>query len=185
LPWCETKLAIESEHISKELVTLNKAGCFTINSQPNVNGISSADPNFGWGSEDGIVYQKAYLEFFTSKNNLDAIIEKIKSNKNISYQAVNKSGDIISNVKRDNVNVVTWGVFPGEKIKQPTIVDAMSFMIWKDEAFSLWINDWAFIYEKDSISYSIINNIYENYFLVNIVDNDFISSNMIKQLVEK
>ena len=39
--------------------------------------------------------------------------------------------------------------------------------------------------EKDSISYSIINNIYENYFLVNIVDNDFISSNMIKQLLEK
>ena len=73
LPWCETKLAIESEHISKELVTLNKAGCFTINSQPNVNGISSADPNFGWGSEDGMVYQKAYLEFFTSKNNLDAV----------------------------------------------------------------------------------------------------------------
>ena len=185
LPWCETKLAIESEHISKELVTLNKAGCFTINSQPNVNGISSADPNFGWGSEDGMVYQKAYLEFFTSKNNLDAILEKIKSNKNISYQAVNKSGDIISNVKRDNVNVVTWGVFPGEKIKQPTIVDARSFMIWKDEAFSLWIDDWASIYEKDSISYSIINNIYENYFLVNIVDNDFISSNMIKQLLEK
>ena len=185
LPWCETKLAIESEHISKELVTLNKAGCFTINSQPNVNGISSADPNFGWGSEDGMVYQKAYLEFFTSKNNLDVILEKIKSNKNISYQAVNKSGDIISNVKRDNVNVVTWGVFPGEKIKQPTIVDARSFMIWKDEAFSLWINDWASIYEKDSISYSIINNIYENYFLVNIVDNDFISSNMIKQLLKK
>ena len=101
------------------------------------------------------------------------------------FQAVNKSGDIISNVKRDNVNVVTWGGFPGEKIKQPTIVDARSFMIWKDEAFSLWINDWASIYEKDSISYSIINNIYENYFLVNIVDNDFISSNMIKQLLEK
>ena len=132
-----------------------------------------------------MVYQKAYLEFFTSKKILNTILEKIKSNKNISYQAVNKSGDIISNVKRDNVNVVTWGVFPGEKIKQPTIVDARSFMIWKDEAFSLWINDWASIYEKDSISYSIINNIYENYFLVNIVDNDFISSNMIKQLLEK
>ena len=141
----------------------------------------------GDGAESFDQFNKAISrnDNFTSKNNLDVILEKIKSNKNISYQAVNKSGDIISNVIRDNVNVVTWGVFPGEKIKQPTIVDARSFMIWKDEAFSLWINDWASIYEKDSISYSIINNIYENYFLVNIVDNDFISSNMIKQILKK
>ena len=96
-----------------------------------------------------------------------------------------KSEDLISNVNQDNVNAVTWGVFPGQKIKQPTIVDARSFMIWKDEAFSIWMNDWAAIYEEDSISYSVLKNIYENYYLVNIVDNDFINSKMIKEILEK
>ena len=57
-------------------------------------------------------------------------------------------------------------------------------MIWKNEAFSLWMDDWASIYEKDSISYSLLRNIYENYYLVNIVDNDFIKSNMIKQIIK-
>ena len=184
LPWCETKLAIESKQISNELIKLNESGYFTINSQPNVNGAPSDDTHFGWGAEGGRVYQKAYLEFFTSKENLDRLITKIKKNNNISYQAVNLSEDLISNVRKDNVNVVTWGVFPGEKIKQPTIVDTRSFMIWKNEAFSLWMNDWASIYEKDSISYSLLRNIYENYYLVNIVDNDFIKSNMIKQIIK-
>lgn len=29
------------------------------------------------------------------------------------------------------VNAVTWGVFPGKEIVQPTVVDAQSFGIWK------------------------------------------------------
>ncbi|CAI8053880.1 Methylenetetrahydrofolate reductase [Geodia barretti] len=33
---------------------------------------------------------------------------------------------------------VTWGVFPGMEIIQPTVVDPVSFHIWKDEAFMLW-----------------------------------------------
>ena len=125
------------------------------------------------------------MEFFTSKENLNLILDKIKRNNTISYQAVNKSEDLISNVKQHDVNVVTWGVFPGQKIKQPTIVDARSFMIWKDEAFSIWMNDWAAIYEKKSISYSVLKKIYENYYLVNIVDNDFINSKMIKDILDK
>ena len=58
-------------------------------------------------------------------------------------------------------------------------------MIWKNEAFNIWMNDWASIYEKDSISYSLIKKIYESYYLVNIVDNDFINSKMIKEILEK
>lgn len=30
-----------------------------------------------------------------------------------------------------SVNAVTWGVFPGREIVQPTVVDAASFAIWK------------------------------------------------------
>lgn len=28
-------------------------------------------------------------------------------------------------------NAVTWGIFPGREIVQPTVVDPVSFMFWK------------------------------------------------------
>ena len=28
-------------------------------------------------------------------------------------------------------NAVTWGIFPGREIVQPTVVDPVSFMYWK------------------------------------------------------
>ena len=33
---------------------------------------------------------------------------------------------------------MTWGVFPGQEVQQPTVVDSQAFMAWKDEAFALW-----------------------------------------------
>ena len=161
----------------------NKAGYFTINSQPKVNGLHSEDPNFGWGAKGGRVFQKAYLEFFTSKDNLNRLINKLKTLDDISYQAINVNGDIVSNLSEQNVNAVTWGVFPGQEILQPTIVDARSFLIWKDEAFGLWINDWASIYNEKSDSYNLLHQIHDSYYLVNIVDNDFINGDMIKHIL--
>ena len=164
---------------------LNLEGYLTINSQPKVNGLASEDPNFGWGAKGGKVFQKAYLEFFTSKDKLDQLLKILDQLKNISYQAINSTGKIISNLSEKNVNAVTWGVFPGQDILQPTIVDARSFLIWKDEAFDLWINDWANIYKKNSESYKLLHTIYDNYYLVNIVDNDFIDGNMINHILVK
>ncbi|CAG8713325.1 24289_t:CDS:2 [Dentiscutata erythropus] len=69
-------------------------------------------------------------------------------------------------------NAVTWGVFPGKEIIQPTIVEAVSFMAWKDEAFELW-NEWAKIYSPDSVSAKLISQIADNWYLINIVHNDF------------
>jgi len=76
-------------------------------------------------------------------------------------------------------NAVTWGVFPDSEIKQPTVVDSESFTVWKSEAFSLW-KSWASIYEKDSDSRGIIDVIHDTFFLVNIVDNDFVGGNIYK-----
>ena len=184
LPWCEIPLAIESGQISKELVKLNESGFLTINSQPSVNGAPSEDPDVGWGAPGGKVYQKAYLEFFTTKNKLDTLLETIDSLDNISYQAINSSGDFISNLPENSVNAVTWGVFPGYEIVQPTIVDTQSFLIWKDEAFSLWIDDWANIYDVESESYKLLNEVYETHYLVNIVDNNFVDGDILKHILE-
>merc|ERR1712118_489906 len=61
----------------------------------------------------------------------------------LSYTAVNKAEDVKSNTPDDrSVNAVTWGIFPGKEVVQPTVVDTQSFMAWKDEAFELW-HEWG------------------------------------------
>jgi methylenetetrahydrofolate reductase (NADPH) len=66
---------------------------------------------------------------------------------------------------------------------QPTIVDTRSFLIWKDEAFGLWMSDWASIYEEKSAAFKLLKEIYETYYLVNIVDNNYVDSNLLKKLL--
>ena len=183
LPWCEMPLAQESKQISDDLLNLNEMGFFTINSQPKINGLPSEDAEVGWGGPGGRIYQKAYLEFFTSKDKLDRLLKSIGSKENISYEAINISGDLITNLPENNAMAVTWGVFPNKEIIQPTIVDTRSFLIWKDEAFSLWMNDWASIYEPKSGSYRLIKEIYDTYYLVNIVDNDYVDGDLIQQIL--
>ena len=183
LPWCEMPLAQESKQISGDLLKLNEMGYFTINSQPKINGLPSEDAEVGWGGPGGRIYQKAYLEFFTSKDKLDRLLKSIGSKENISYEAINISGDLITNLPENNAMAVTWGVFPNKEIIQPTIVDTRSFLIWKDEAFSLWMNDWASIYEAKSRSYKLLKEIYDTYYLVNIVDNDYVDGELIQQML--
>ena len=183
LPWCEMPLAQESKQISDDLLNLNEMGYFTINSQPKINGLPSEDAEVGWGGPGGRIYQKAYLEFFTSKDKLDRLLKSIGSKENISYEAINISSDLITNLPENNAMAVTWGVFPNKEIIQPTIVDTRSFLIWKDEAFSLWMNDWASIYEAKSESYELIKEIYDTYYLVNVVDNDFVDGDMLKKFL--
>jgi len=180
LPWCEMPVQMETSWISKKLTAMNRKGMFTINSQPQVNGVSSNDPVVGWGGSDGYVYQKAYLEFFTSKENLDKLLTRINGSKTISFHAINVKGEYFNNVSDKNVNAVTWGVFPAKEITQPTIVDQKSFFIWKDEAFALWLSEWRSIYDEDSKSYQLIDEIYHNYFLVNIVENDYVNGDLFK-----
>ena len=89
-PWSEETVAAETAVIQDRLVDFNRRGILTINSQPNVNGKPSSDPVVGWGSPNGYVYQKAYLEFFTSKDNLEYLMEALKQFPQINYHIVNK-----------------------------------------------------------------------------------------------
>ena len=102
----------------------------------------------GWGGPGGYVYQKAYLEFFCSKDKLDLLVEKSKALPSVTYIAVNKEGQCVSNVGPNTVNAVTWGVFPGKEIIQPTVVDLDSFIVWKDEAFEIWTRGWACLFPE-------------------------------------
>ncbi|KAJ3036045.1 hypothetical protein HDV00_003092 [Rhizophlyctis rosea] len=172
LPWSDSPLLGESEVIRNRLAEVNSRGFLTINSQPAVDGVPSQHPVYGWGPRNGFVYQKAYLEFFVSPASLDVLIAKINKKDYITYYAVNKQGDLKTNTQGDSPNAVTWGVFPGQEIVQPTIVEAQSFMAWKDEAFELW-NKWADLYEDGTPSSKLIREISDTWFLVNVVDNNF------------
>lgn len=52
------------------------------------------------------------------------------------------------------------------------LIITIAFVI-KDEAFGLWMERWGTLYEPDSYSYSLIEQISNTYFLVNLVDNDY------------
>jgi len=172
LPWSDQPLAVETSVISKQLDRMNQLGFLTINSQPAVNGARSDDKVFGWGPSNGYVYQKAYLEFFVNPILLSFLLKHIERDGNMTYYVINHQGDLRTNTHSDGPNAVTWGVFPGKEIIQPTIVEAVSFMAWKDEAFELG-QQWAKLYEPDSPSRKLISNLMETCFLVNVVHNDF------------
>jgi methylenetetrahydrofolate reductase (NADPH) len=53
------------------------------------------------------------------------------------------------------------------------MIPIVFFLFNKDEAFSLWMERWGKLYDPDSRSYSIINQISNTYYLVNLVDNDY------------
>jgi len=172
LPWIYSPLQAESKQIITPIYQINKHGYFTINSQPAVNCISSDHPDVGWGPKGGFVWQKAYIEFFCSPDQLAVLLKRFPDFPSLSYQAVNKKGENYQNVT--TVSAVTWGAFPNSEIKQPTIVDPETFLnVWKDEAFALWHSQWSILYPENSISRKVINDISDTYYLVNIVDNDF------------
>jgi len=174
-PWCDEGLAPETSLMTDKLVKCNSQGVLTINSQPRLNGVPSTDPIHGWGGKGGYIFQKAYLEFFINAHLAEALkIVLRKFNHRIHYHMVNKSGsDEYTNAEKGKSNAVTWGIFPGKEIAQPTIVDPESFLAWKDEAFALWEENWASLYEENSTSREVIANISNSYYLVNMVDNDF------------
>jgi methylenetetrahydrofolate reductase (NADPH) len=172
LPWSEQPITLEANIIREDLVELNQRGILTINSQPAVNGVKSSDKTHGWGPRNGYVYQKAYLEVLVSPELITEVITRIERDPDMTYYAVNKSADLKTNAPGDGPNAVTWGVFPGKEIVQPTIVETISFLAWKDEFFRLG-QDWAECHTSSSPSRYLIEDLMDTWYLVNIVNNDF------------
>ena len=167
LPWSEAPISKEADTIHDDLADLNQRGFFTINSQPAVDGAKSSHPVYGWGPRNGYVYQKAYLEVFISPEYIAEVLTRIERDPDITYYAVNKAGDLKTNAPGDGPNAVTWGVFPGKEIVQPTIVETVSFLAWKDEFFRLG-QDWANCYPSSSPSRYVIEDLMDTWYLVNI-----------------
>ncbi len=182
----EEKLDPETELIKEHLIRVNNSGVITINSQPAVNCAPSTDSRVGWGTPGGYVFQKAYLEFFTAEENVIALLQVLGRYPNVNFQVINHDASTnCTNLKKLCPVAVTWGVFPGKEIKQPTIVDPVSFGAWREEAFGLWREQWAKLYEPGSKSREILDRIYHSYFLVNLVDNDFPKGNCLWNVLDE
>lgn len=197
LPWCDR---IETETsaggLLKPLASLNHHGYLTINSQPRVNAVPSEDRAFGWGPGGGYVFQKAYLEFFCSPSNLQRLLHVLPKHTTITLQAFNAKGERkahrsshsfsgVGSTKTAgsldrHVMCVTWGVFEGSLIKQPTVVDSAAFEVWKDEALQLWTSGWGVIYGPNSASRKVIDTIGHTYWHVYMVDNDYVNGDIFR-----
>jgi len=78
----------------------------------------------------------------------------------------------------EHVNAVTWGIFMNREVIQPTVVDQKAFRLWKDEAFSGWIDKWAYIYGQESESFNFLKKVHDTFYLVNVVENDYINGDL-------
>ena len=173
LPWSEAPINSEADSLKDDLIELNSRGLLTINSQPAVDGAKSSDPTYGWGPKNGYVYQKAYLEVLVSPVLIETLVMRMDQDPDITYYAVNNSGELQTNSSPDGgPNAVTWGVFPGMEIVQPTIVETISFLAWRDEFYHLG-SEWSKCYDEGGAARRLIKEITESWFLVNIVHNDF------------
>ena len=184
LPWFEDQgMQAETLMIKNVLVKMNEKKLFTINSQPKLNCVSATDPKLGWGPrglrKGGYIFQREYIEFFCSKERLDVIIEVLNKYPTVAYVAVNNQGETISNIEEGEIVAMTWGIFPNKEIIQPTILDPYIFKTWwKEEAFSVWTQEWGVLYEKTSETYGLLEKIANTYYLVNVHENDFVEGDL-------
>ena len=183
LPWCDLALQAETALVRGPIAALNRAGFLSINSQPAVNGETSEHVVFGWGGAGGRVYQKAYLEFFTSPQNLKKVAELVSKHSNLVFYAVDYSGTLETSGQK-GVTALTWGVFPNKEILQPTVFSLDTFVVWSKEAFDLWTDVWAYLYDDETESSALLYDIRDSYFLVAIIDNDFIDSSLFSDFEE-
>lgn len=173
LPWSDSPITGEADVLRSDLVDLNARGFLTINSQPAVDGVRSTHSVYGWGPKNGYVYQKSYLEVLIHPSVISELTKRLAACPTMTYYAVNSDGDLSTNAPTDSgPNAATWGVFPGKEIVQPTIVERISFLAWKDEFYRLG-RDWAACYDAGSASRKLVAGLMDGWYLVNIVNNDF------------
>eukprot|EP00744_Colponema_vietnamica_P018996 GILI01026853.1.p1 GENE.GILI01026853.1~~GILI01026853.1.p1 ORF type:complete len:440 (+),score=54.44 GILI01026853.1:224-1543(+) len=172
LPWSD-ELSSETDLVMDAMLKpLISRGLFTINSQPAINGAKSENPFVGWGPLSGYVYQKPYLEFFCPPDSLQFVCSCFDKHSSLAYMCADAKGKLVRCsplFDTDRATAVTWGVFPGQEIQQPTIVSRESFQTWAPEAFGLWTLSFS---ARDPVP-AVIDSIQSSWLLVTVVDNEF------------
>ncbi|KZV87402.1 MTHFR-domain-containing protein [Exidia glandulosa HHB12029] len=173
-PFWESPLSPESRLILPHLRRMTARGWWTVGSQPAADAVRSDDPILGWGPVNGYVFQKAFVEFFASREDVDWLERsaKTKSGGLVTYFAGNAEGEWATNMLDESGNAVTWGVFPGQEIAQSTIIERDSFLAWKEEAFRIWA-EWSQFYPPESPERTLLEQMRQERWLISIVHHDF------------
>lgn len=182
IPWSEQGLSPETSTISKQLLALNAKGWWTVASQPAVNGVKSTDPVFGWGPKTGYVFQKPFVEFFIPSAQFEILKPRLDAHDQVTYFAGNAAGDFEAS-QEDGLNPVTWGTFAGKEIVTPTIIEAVSFKSWLEEAFSIW-KEWQRIYPSKSATSKLLGSVREDVWLVNVIWGDYVEGDGLWEFLE-
>ncbi|THU88584.1 methylenetetrahydrofolate reduct [Dendrothele bispora CBS 962.96] len=173
-PFSPGPLSAESLLILPHLEKLTKRGWWTVGSQPAVDGKESSDEVVGWGPKTGFIFQKGFVEFFCTEEDLNQIEKQVeqKGEEWVHWFAANSRGECRGNVPEDGRNAVTWGVFPGQEIIQTTIIEQENFLSWAEEAFSIWKN-WASFYRPGSPERALLESVHHERWLVSIVHHNY------------
>lgn len=132
-----------------------------------------------------VVYQKPYVEFFAPPETIEPLMEVVKKYPSVTITAISADGKDVKTSAVDNrPNAITWGVFPNSEVMQPSILELESFKAWSTEAFGVWTNIWGALYEPKSESRQVINDISSTYYLVSLVDNDFVQGDVFRVIAD-
>ncbi|TKA81254.1 hypothetical protein B0A55_02368 [Friedmanniomyces simplex] len=172
IPWSEEALQAETLTIKEQLLGLVEKGWWSVASQPAVNGKRSNDPVFGWGPKNGFVFQKPFVELFLPAADWERLRPGLDADEQVTYFAGNAAGDFVS-TDEQSVNPVTWGTFTGKEIITPTIIEAVSFKSWMEEAFGIWA-EWQRVYKPGSESSRLLERVRKGYWLVNIIHHGYL-----------
>lgn len=172
MPWSEEPIQPETLTIKEQLLGLIGKGWWTVASQPAVNGVKSTDPVFGWGPKNGFVFQKPFVEFFLPSAEWKTLRQRLEKDEQVTYFAGNAAGDFVCSDEH-SLNPVTWGTFTGKEITTPTIIEAVSFKSWLEEAFGIW-GEWQRVYQPGSESSKLLERIRKDYWLVNVIHHGYL-----------
>ncbi|KAJ2745451.1 methylenetetrahydrofolate reductase (NAD(P)H) met13 [Coemansia sp. BCRC 34301] len=178
LPWSdEPTMLAETQRIRSELERVNRLGFWTLASQPALDGVRSDDVTHGWGPRGGYVYQKAFVECFVLQAQFPLFLSRLQdAAPRITYYAANRAGDFVTNAyageDESAVTALTWGVFPGRPVVQPTRIDKMNFLAWRTDAFHTW-TEWAAVFPSGSLQEAFLSATADACWLVNVVDNEY------------
>lgn len=89
-----------------------------------------------------------------------------------TYFAGNAAGEFQASDEM-SLNPVTWGAFKGKEIITPTIIEAVSFREWQEEAFGIW-REWGSVFAKGSESARLLDGLRGDLWLVNVIGHDFV-----------
>ena len=65
------------------------------------------------------------------------------------------------------------------------VCSTVRYSLIQDEAFALWHTYWGVLYPEGSESRKIIEYFQDTYYLVNLVDNDYVQGNMLWAILDE